>query len=65
MSKKIFEVECEEIVATTYLINIEAETESEAKRIAFEDFYELETENCGSETLSLEVLSVEEINNNE
>ena len=65
MNKKIFSVECEELVATTYLLEIEAENEEEARRIAEEDFYELETEDCGSETLSLEVLSIEEINNNE
>lgn len=60
MNKKIFSVECEEIVATTYLIEIEAENEEEARKIAFEDFYEFETEDCGSETISLEVLTVEE-----
>lgn len=62
MNKKIFSVECEEIVATTYLIEIEAENEEEARKIAFEDFYEFETEDCGSETISLEVLTVEEKN---
>ena len=60
MNKKIFSVECEELVATTYLLEIEAENEEEARRIAEEDFYELETEDGGSETIDFQVLGVEE-----